>query len=470
MHKGRIFQRWKIGYFTLQECTDMEKKRRMKDEILFECIQQYRERLFRGENCNAFEIKWNKMIQRFEMKKNLYLYAGKYEKKWQRMLKRYKTINIVGIQFMGIGETIPRLYLLMKDTEEDSKETLNVVLPTFCETYIGGIYNRRIFDLFGKKLYFIKESNIDFWTYVIVKHAEMLNKRKFRKYEEKRPEVFPVSLGSSMMSFNEKEIREGEQKMKRMGIEGEFVCLYARENRAKELTYISNVANDTYCRDCDINSYLKAGLYLEELGYQLVRMGKYERNKCNIPKVIDYANDFYDEFMDFYLLSKCKLIVGSVGGWVALAGFWGKPVLYTNLVVLCFGMESFGKTGYEMYIPKKFWSERKKRYLNLYDMLDASNIGDIRDSQYARQKIIFENNSEEEIYEAVVEMNDRLENRWVVTEEEREDRRKYWMIMNTWKTNHLKNSKRYTMVFAEISYSYLKKNRYLLDVDMSKLN
>jgi len=452
----------------------------VKDNYLLNCIQEYKSRLMYdtgsgggGKRKDKYP-RFEKKIQLLEMYKDFIIHGKKYEQRWKRLCRKYSKVSVVGIQFVSIGETMPRLFMMIKDLKERDKSTLYIVLPVFFDAYKGGVFNYQIFSLLGRYLYFIKESNIDFWTYIVVKYPQMIDKSEFHKYYARRAEVVKVKAGKPLIPFTESQIREGEQKLKQMGIRGEFICLHARENRVKELGWVDEVAKETSCRDCDINSYEKASLYMESLGYQSVRMGKYENKQCNIPNVIDFANDYYDELMDFYLLSKCKFLLGSNSGLPAVAGFWGCPVLVTNVVNICYGAEAWPDTGLDMYIPKKYWSKRDNRYLNLWEMLDISNDCDIYNSKYQRKKIVLEDNTGEEILNATMEMNEKLDNQWVTSAEEERDRKKYWEIMDAWKRKHSyvlprRKCKGYLMVYWQISYTYLRNNRYLLDVDLTAL-
>ncbi len=447
----------------------IEEEDKMKDKYLLDCIQTYKRRLVWSIQADN-RCKMQEKILTFQMYKNFLLFGKQYEKKWRRLQKKYNKVNMIGVEFVSFGETLPRLFTMLQDFGREDKRVLNVVLPIFCEAHIGGIHNKRIFDMFERHLYFVRESNIDFWAYVVSNHAESINKKYFYKYNARRPEYISVKLGIPLLPFTNEQVREAEAKMKHMGIKGGFVCLHSRENRVKELEWNVNLLGKTSCRDCDINSFGKASLYMENLGYQSIRMGKYEVKKCSIPGVIDYSNNYYDELMDFYLLSKCKFLIGSDSGLSTSAGFWGRPVLITNVVPICYGFESCPNTGVDMYIPKKFWSEKEKRYLNLYEMLDISNDCDIYDSRYQKRRIVLEDNTQDEILEATKEMNAKLDGCWVTSKEEEADRKQYWRIMDLWKKNHSyvlprRKYRGYVMLFQEISYSYLKNNRYLLDVD-----
>lgn len=427
-------------------------QKRLNQFCVLDRLREYKERL--------------KKYNHFDLRK-IFI----YEKHWKYLKQKYRKIDLYGIEMVSIGETIPRLFNMLEDV---NKKDLSVVLPTFFPYYIGGIYNWRLLDVFRKRFYFIRENNIDFWTYVLCTHIKDINIEEFDKYRDVRIAPTKVTLGRPLLPFSPKEILEGENKIKGMGIQGEFVCLHARENNVKRECFGKWAAYDTKCRDCDINTFIKTSRYLDSLGVQSVRMGKYESKKCRDDKIIDYANKYYDEFMDFYLLYRCKFLVSSNTGISTICGFWGKPVLVTNMIHLCYGGESLPDTGFNMYIPKKFYSKSLKRYLNLYETLDVMDECTIYTSRFVRKGILLEDNTEDEILEATIEFNRRLEGKWVESEKEKEDYELYWKIINCWRKRHkyikAKLDKPYTMFFYKLCYSFLKSNVYLLDVDKSVLN
>lgn len=398
-----------------------------------------------------------------------------YEKKWQRLRRKYKQICFYGIEFVSIGETVPRLFNLINDSEQGDRETLRVVLPTFYVSYVGGIYNRRLYDLFGKKVYFVKDSNIDFWTYVICLHTKQIYTDGFNRYISSRLGGTKTFPDKPLLPFSEEEISEGEDKLRKMGVDGEFICVYARESNVKTVDFSKRHGYESKCRNCELSTFVKTSRFFYKRNIPSVRLGKYETKECNESTIIDYANEHYDEFMDFYLFSKCRFLIGCDGGLIGVCGYWGRPVLMTNGINLCYGWESWPDTGYDMYIPKKFYSKKKRRYLNLYETLDIMNICGIFTSNFVKKGIVLEDNTEDEILDAATELNDRLEHIWIESEEEKIHYKKYWEIMDKWKREHSYVVSRkasgytgYTMCFIRLSYNYLKNNLYLLDVNYSE--
>ena len=343
----------------------------------------------------------------------------KYEAKWKRIVQKYDYIYVHGIEFMGIGETVVRLFMYLEDKTRRKKNELHIVLPTFFKDYYtGGIVNNKIFEVFGRNIYFITENNLDFWKYNVLFHRKKFNIDYFDQYKYRdSSNIFKIEVNKPLLPFTKAINEYAEKKMQQMGVKGEYICIHAREVSTKVNNYI-NEYDDTSVLDADINSYKQACVYMEKIGCQVIRIGKDESKKCEIEDVIDYTNYFYDELMDFYLIGNCKFLIGCSSGITAISSFWGRPVLQTNLIVWCYGQEALPWTDYDLYIPKKFYSKKKERLLNIYEMWEVSLMCDRRSVQFEKEKVELIDNTEEEILKATVEMNEKLDHTWNTTDEE----------------------------------------------------
>ena len=192
-----------------------------------------------------------------------------------------------------------------------------------------------------------------------------------------------------------------------------------------------------------------------------------------IPEIIDYSNQYYDELMDFYLLQKCKFMIASNSGLSMLAGYMGRPYIRVNSIGMSTGLESSAYLEMNMYIPKKFWNLEEERYLNLYEMIGIVDECHVSGSKYRERNVQLIDNTEDEICEAVIEMNQRMDDTWEETPQEVECMEKYWKIMDMWRRTHKYAKERkkfgmkgYTMNEDRISWNYLKKNLYLIDVEI----
>lgn len=79
-------------------------------------------------------------IKEYEYKLNdqsiwTYHKIKQYEKRWKRLVQKYDYIYIYGIEFVGIGETIARLFMFLEDKTKRYKNTFHIILPTFYKDY-----------------------------------------------------------------------------------------------------------------------------------------------------------------------------------------------------------------------------------------------------------------------------------------------------------------------------------------------
>lgn len=438
----------------------LDKWNRLRDKILKKTMDENEDYLF-------------KQLERYEKKICNPQY---YEKQWEVMQFRYKRIELYGIQCVSIGETFVRLYQLICDIQKNNDNSvLKVVLPVFSSDYCGAIlYNARMFEIFRKYLCIIDDTNINLWKYIVKFHREKLSLNHFTRYYARVGQCTLLDDTMPVICFSESEGKEAREKMLKMGLQGEYICLHARDNGTKGKEFGEGRAERSSARNCDINSLKKASLYIREQNMHVVRMGKFEDQICNIPDILDYANKYQDDLLDFYLLANCKFMIGSDSGLTTVALYWRTPVLMINTLGIVYGYEGQVYTETTMYIPKKFYSEKKQRYLNLYEICDMENKCDWTENnvEYVKYGIAIQDNTEEEIYLAVKEMNDRLAGVWKESEEEKNARNKYWKIMNLWKEKHsyvLPRKKAhlrgYSMCPYNISWNFLKDNLYLLDCD-----
>ncbi len=393
----------------------------------------------------------------------------KYEYKWKKLYKNYSQINIFGIEFVGIGETIPRIFTYLEDKKKKDITQYNIILPVFFQYYKGSVFNEKIFDIFRNDINFITKKNVGFWSYIIFRRSNKININEFNKYYHRKIGKFYIKDCKNNILFSRTMERYAQKKLQQMKIEKEYICIHAREENTKLINFY-NYPGTSVC-DVDIESFKSSVAYLQSLGFQVIRMGKDEKSKCEIENVIDYANDFYDELMDFYLIANCKFLIGCESGLTLITPFWGKPILVTNVNVFCYGFESMPTTEYDLYIPKKFYSMKEKRFLNLYEILEISNKCDRYDNNFAKEGIKLIDNTNEEILKATEEMNKKLNKTWVQTKQEEEYMEEYWKIMKNWRVRHKTSITRkkngalgYEMISMPICFSFLIEHLYLLDI------
>ena len=421
------------------------------------------------------------------MKKNVIVTLNKYKKvlrgekegkwhfnKWINCIKYtrnlfylYDNIKIISMEFHAFGETLPRLYTLMKDIEGKNKREIYVILPRFSENYESDIPNKRMMDLFSDKILFIKEDNIDYWKFIVLHHWNKLDLSEYWSYVGRRVGSWEVKIEQPGIRFLPEFEKEGINKFSSLEITEPFICIHVRDKGVMKLW---NNKTESGIRECDISTYYKTCYLLKNMGIATVKMGKFEEKDKNNDSMIDYAGKMQDDLMDFYLMSKCKFVLGTDSGLSGCAAFFGRPVLMTNLIHLVSYWESMPYTEYDLMILKKMWSKEKQRYLNLKEMFEMEAKCFMYSSNYKVAGIVIEDNSEDEILEAALEMNSKLDGTWKISSEEVEYQRRVRTIFEDWKMTHTSYPMRrilrmrgYTMAPINICYTFLKKNAYLLE-------
>ena len=385
------------------------------------------------------------------------------EQEWMKLYNKYPSIYVHVLPMSGIGEIVPRLAKLLRESVDWTSEEWHIIMFTYYKQYAKKICNERMLELFGKRFHFIDKSNIDLWEHVLRKHRDKI----IIKYQYREKCEIRIKEGIPIIPFAEDEINEAENKMRTMGVQGEYVCLHVR-NVASEGDGNAYYQYRTRNHNTSMESMEKACGYLRSKDLKVIRMGKYEKDKCLLPGVIDYAYYYYDELMDFYLLSKCKFVLGSDSGLLAIAPFWGRPALYLNTMLIARGWSGSAHTGKDMYIPQRFWSVEKNRYLDLWEMLEIQARYYDTEHEIEQQGIIVKPNDKEVIADAIQEMNERIDGVWEVSQQEVEIRRKWDSILKEWETNHILKHDNFCikqeMCKYQVCYSFLKRNLFLMDL------
>lgn len=283
--------------------------------------------------------------------------------------------------------------------------------------FIGGEpCNRQLFEMFRRELRrrgaFVAESP------ALAKLVDVL-----RPVLERTPFYDPLPCRSneyrelnearSSLSFTPEEDARGRRGLERMGIGPRdwFVCFHDRSSDylkgrapARDWSYHD-------FRDTSIENFVPAARYVAEQGGFAVRVGASAGRPlpavARHPRVLDYAREFRDDFMDIYLLARCRFMIASDAGLAQVATAFDVPVVNTN--VPCLDWASFRSP--DLFIHKKFRDERSGAVLSFRRILDRGIERLLRGELLAAQGVRLVENTPEEILGAAREMHERLEGR-----------------------------------------------------------
>lgn len=399
-----------------------------------------------------------------------------YDYMFQEKYGKYKKIKVFGLWASSIGESI-RYLLTYYDFVFKTKKAdeYYLLIP-----YIKGndFANGRFLENVSRTMPMVTYENCHFWKYVMERYPQRFDLENYNDYngilvdqynqfDERIPQGIFGGVQFPILSYTVQEMAEAQEKLKKMQLKGEYVCIFARDNAYLEKQYSMKASySGNALRDININSYKTAAEYLKERGITAVRMGKVVSKCAELPNCIDYASEFHDDFMDLYLCGHCKFFVGNLSGIVELAHIQNTPTVILGVAQL--GMnDSLNGSDRDIIVPKKIYDRRNNRFLKFTEMWDIE-LWDSKVVAEDKMRKYYEERgyevielTQDEIKDAIVEMNEKIDGIYVEDETDKELQRKYHELFERWIE---KNNYNYSyFLHANISSTFLRKNSYLLE-------
>lgn len=423
-------------------------KKRKREEVL-KFLEETNSNVEKAKLCLAEMIKHNSV--------------NEYEEEWDRLRKSYDVIQIFFLSVEALGEFVPR-YLIIKNEKkgEDEKKTLKVYIPESGSN--NRVCNDYLLEYVSRDINLVKQEELPFWLFVFQNHAEELTVDDINRYSGRGS--FPVYLKEAYKQrklFSQTEEERGHDKQSLLQIAKRYVCLGARTATYNQLTLGHDFDYDH--RNMKFEDYRLAIEYLNNMSIQTVKMGRMENRMEPVNNCIDYAGEGANDFMDLYLVSHSEFMVVNSTGMLSLASMFTIPLLMVNATPVSFGVGGFQYTPYDLYIPKKYYSKKKARYLSLREITQIEAECMIWGSKYEQKGIKFIDNTPEEIKDAVEEMLKRLKGEWTDTEKDISSYRRYLVIYEEMKGMAENNENNWIgePLPYRLATSYLRNNMYLLE-------
>ncbi len=162
------------------------------------------------------------------------------------------------------------------------------------------------------------------------------------------------------------------------------VAFHSRDSMFDERTQNRNYDTQQY-RNSDISSYNLIIAYLKERGCSVIRIGEYlEDSEEDIPCYlkIPKMGRFDRCLLELFIVSNCKLFLGSSSGASDMASIWGRPVFRLNTLPYSMLRPHYNAG---MGIPKLLYS--KGKILNAKDIFSRGYHWFRDDSQYLKNGI-----------------------------------------------------------------------------------
>jgi putative glycosyltransferase (TIGR04372 family) len=228
------------------------------------------------------------------------------------------------------------------------------------------------------------------------------------------------------ISFTAEEERRGLRELARLGI-GErdwFVCFHNRDSAYLASQHPGRDFSYHDYRDCSVRSFLPAARLVTSRGGFALRMGSAfsePLGEIGDPRIIDYAARHRTDFMDIYLLAKCRFLIGCDTGLTLVCTAFDVPVIYTNSPRLDFA--PFHRR--DIFIQKRYCEAATGRLLGYHEIMARGyeRLFNARWLEKTGLRLI--DNTPEEIADATREMLDRLDGAFHETAEDRARQERY---------------------------------------------
>lgn len=240
----------------------------------------------------------------------------------------------------------------------------------------------------------------------------------------------------------------GEQQLRALGIPADawFVSVHAREGGFSPVDEVLHSH-----RNGEISNLMPAMKAMTDRGGWVIRLGDPTMKQLpSMSQVIDYAHHpLRSARLDIILCARSKFIIGNSSGIFIVGSIFGVPSALANMIPF----PTMGFLAQDIFIPKLFWLNQEKRHLNFKEIM-SSPISTYRyASLYQQSNVTVEETSAEDILAMTIEMFDKLDGKWIATNEDKDNINQFMQLMT---------SKHYAYgACSSVSSSFLNNHRHL---------
>jgi putative glycosyltransferase (TIGR04372 family) len=225
------------------------------------------------------------------------------------------------------------------------------------------------------------------------------------------------------LEFLPKEIKRGKEFLLGLGIPAgaPFVCLNIRDSKYLASMYPVNDWNYHDYRDSSLENYVLAAEELSNRGYYVLRMGAIVEKPflSENPMIIDYAtNGMRSEFLDIFLGATCAFCISSGTGFDAIPYSFRRPLAYVNFAPV--GILNTFSSRFVL-LSRQHYSVETGLKLTLKEILESGAAFVTESSHFVDLGIELRENTPEQILDAVLEIADRIEGKWIDTSQSQEN-------------------------------------------------
>lgn len=366
-------------------------------------------------------------------------------------------------------------YAYQRYLERYSKRILYVIVPDTMKSAVGQeVPNQYLYNKFTEKMpsAIHPETSIVAYIRKHIQNIKLLDMEETDKfYFEATKRYFAGGWGELSIPFDQpsvvfspEEEMNGKEKMKEMGVQDPFICIFARDSAY----YDEKETDSNQLRNFDIEAFREVTEnFSARYGMQTVRMGAKVNKSFSCPGCVDYANIGRTEFMDLYLFSRCEFYLGSTSGIYCIALLFAKPCVVVDISFILPIDEP--TMPYHLLIYVKWYDEKQQRYLRLRELIELQLSLKMQNpnehgltafmNYISTHDITVVRSSPKEILDVAEEMYSILHGTMTYTKEDDILQNKYRKIIHEMTKKH----KRITGNFARVGAKWLRDNSWFLE-------
>ena len=208
--------------------------------------------------------------------------------------------------------------------------------------------------------------------------------------EEKRP---------ALLTLSNDDLEKGWKRLNSLGVPDRawFVCFHVRESGWNDNGHSGDFRNS------DIKTYAPAVKAVVDAGGWVIRMGDPGMTPSPpMDHVVDYAHsDAKSDWMDIFLCSQCRFLVGTSSGVHTISSAFGVPVVMTNCLPAAAMYQFCAK---DIFIPRLCLSKDGNDHLSFRELMCPPVSMATEQRVYDRLGLKVIENTPEEIRDIVMEM------------------------------------------------------------------
>lgn len=305
---------------------------------------------------------------------------------------------------------------------------------TFYIFLAGSVCNRQLMTMWKRHLFIVENRllrglfNYSEWLWQKTRFYGSLDWNSNEHYE--------FHAGKPTLAFTPQEEERGRSFLKKKGLNPDtdwFVCIYARDAEYMKTVFSRKAFNKrdwSYhdYRNADINTFNLAVQHIVDQGGYVFRMGQHVEKAFDFKHehVFDYAVHDRDDFLDIYLMARCRFVLGTTAGICDVAMLFDVPRICVDTAPPC--VPPHGKAN--LFIPKKIKRAATGEYVPFSEFIQKTK-DQLTPMLWYSQAVAnagyeYENNSEHEILMVTQEMMERLAGEFKPTEQDLEQQKAYF--------------------------------------------